>query len=251
MSLLSSDAALLLPGRALLRSGGKPLAARQGEGWEGALVSLEAVLAQAGKPGRLRVYLSHHFASLHLLPPPSVRLSAEEMAGWLQEHLVRDYGTEADAWRLAWQDAAPGRPVPVTAMPQAQYDALHACLADAGARLALLAPWFLPAWARHGRAAAPAGGKGWLVLAEPGRLALACMERGRLHHLSLARLDDSAPAPDQIGAAVARQALLLGMESPARIAVLAPDQTLEAGRPGAALAIHPLAGGIGWEGVLP
>ena len=249
MSLLSTDIALLLPGRALLRCGGKLHASQQGGGWEGALSSLSAALPAAGKVRTLRVLLSHHFAGLHVLPPPAMRLSSEEMGGWLQEHLLRDYGTESETWRLAWQDVAPGQAVPVTTLPQLQYDSLHTLLVESGVRLTLLAPWFQIAWARHAGAARRAG---WLALAEPGRLALARLERGRLHDLTLTRLETAGAIPlgRQIRTAVTRDALLRGVEQPPQVPVFAPELSLAADVAGAKTGIQALAPGAGWEAVL-
>lgn len=251
MSLLSTDAGiLLLPGRALLGRGGRALDERRGEGWDGALSSLEAVLKQAGRVGGVRVGLSHHFASMHVFEPPAVRLPRDEMQGWLRERLSQDFGTEAESWRLAWQDVPPGRHVPVAALPVDRFEALHAQLHAVGASLKQLAPWFLTAWTRHRTALASANT--WLALAEPGRLALARVEHGRPVHVGMSRLDagQASAVTAQVAAAVARQALRLGVAVEGEVGLLAPDLPVEGAVPGSSLRFR-LLDGAGWGGVLP
>lgn len=252
MSLLSNKASvLLLPGRALMRHGGRPLEERRGEGWEGALSSLEALLRQAGRVRGARVGLSHHFAALHVFSPPPMRLQKDEMQGWLRERLGRDFGAEAETWRLAWQDMPPGRHVPVVSLEAGRYEALAARLHAMGASLKQLAPWFMPAWKRHRTSLG--SDAAWLALVEPGRLALARVEAGRLVHAGMGRLE---PAPDtavvaQVEAAVARQALRLGVAAEGTVGLLAPDLPVDgAASPGSSLRLR-LLDGPGWGGLLP
>ena len=252
MSLLSTSAGcLLLPGRALMRHGGRAVEASLGEGWDGALASLEQCLKQAAPTARLGVGLSHHFAALHLVEAPPVRLGGEEMQGWLQDRLARDFGAEAEHWRLAWQDVPPGRSVPVASMAAGQFDLLAGMLAGHGVKMRSLTPWFVQAWDR--RQGGFARGTGWLALAEPGRLALGRLEKGRLKALAMARLEGEAGAmPAQIAAAVGRQALHLGVDPVADVWLLAPegqaDWSQQPGQP----QYRPLAGnGGGWGGLLP
>lgn len=252
MSLLSSSAScLLLPGRALLRQGGRVLEETRGEGWDGALASLDALL-QAARPGGLRVALSHQFAALHLVEPPPVRLRGEEMQGWLRDHLALDFGAETEGWRLAWQDAAPGQRLPVASMPVALYDALAATLTAHRVKLSRSAPWLVVAWARHRRAWGRS--PGWFAALEPGYLALARVERGTLAGLSLGRvgLEAGAPPPAQVSAAVARQALHLGVAAEGPVWVLAPATRADWTRETGGQRLLPLPGtGEGWGGLLP
>lgn len=251
MSLLSTDTSvLLLPGRALMRHGGRALEERSGEGWEGALASLESLLKQAGKVRGARVGLSHHFASLHVFAPPSVRLPRDEMHGWLRERLAQDFGTEAEAWRLAWQDVPPGRYVPVAALPAERLDTLTTQLHAMGASLKQLAPWFVTAWKRH--QAALGSADVWLAMVEAGRLALARVEHGRLIQVGMGRLETTSAASvaTQVAAAVARQALRLGVAAEGEVVLLAPEISIEGIPPGTSLRFRPLAG-AGWGGLLP
>lgn len=233
-----------------MRHGGRAMDERRGEGWDGALSSLEALLKQAGKVRGVRVGLSHHFASMHVFEPPAVRLPRDEMQGWLREHLSQDFGAEAEAWRLAWQDVPPGRPVPVAALPAERFEALSAQLHAVGTSLRQLAPWFMAAWVRHHAALGSA--KTWLALAEPGRLALARVEHGRPIHVGMSRLEagPASAVTAQVAAAVTRQALRLGVAGDGEVGLLAPDMQVDASVPGSSLRFR-LLDGAGWGGLLP
>lgn len=246
MSRLStSDRCLLLPGRALLRHAGGLAEEVQGESWDGALSSLESLLG-SGRTGRgLDIRLSHHFAAMHLLPPPPVRLRAGEMRGWLEEQLTADFGAEVRSWRLAWQDVPPGRPVPVASLPADRYQALLDRLPATGVEARHVAPWFVSAWARHHRALGRRAA--WLALAEPGRLVLARVEGGRPVGLGMSRLD----AGSSLAAAVRRQALHLGAPAQGNVWLLALEGDAEWNMTGSSLDLRTLADhGGGWGRLL-
>jgi hypothetical protein len=178
VSLSSPEHALaLLPGRAVLRAGGGPREQAAGEGWDGALAGLRALLDKAHPRGAIHVVMSHHFSRLLLLAPPPLRLNGAEMEGWIDGRLSELYGVEAAAWRAVWQDPPPGRPIPVAVMEAARFDGLLELLREAGLRPGRVEPWFAAAWNRHRRAMA--GRSGWFALLEPGRIALARVEGRR------------------------------------------------------------------------
>lgn len=251
MSLLSTDAAvLLLPGRAFMRHGGRVREVACGTGWDGALDGLASLSKEKGPVRGARVALSHHFASPHVFAPPPMRLNGDEMQGWLRERLGQDFGVEAETWRLAWQDTPPGRPVPAATLTAERHDALMACLDAMRIRLRHLNPWFVSAWGRHHRALGQGGA--WLALVEPGRLALARVEKGRPIHLGMSRLeaDSALSLPAQVAAAVTRQALHLGVPEAGEVCLLAPSMAVEGGLPGSSLRLRLLDGGAGWGGLL-
>ena len=253
MSLLSnSPAILLLPGRALLRRGGQAQEAARGEGWDGALAALETLLPTLARGQGVRIGLSHHFAGLHLLPAPPVRLAAEEMRGWLSERLAEDFGVEAEGWRLAWEDVPPGRPVPVTSLPAERYDALRDRLLASGHAVKQLSPWLASAWRQHHRAIGR--GRAWLALLEAGRLVLLRVAKGRPTSVVMSRLGDASvdSQASLLAAAIARQALHLGVAAEGDVWLLAPDQRVDAFPPGSSLRLRPLLpAGSGWGGLLP
>jgi len=247
--LSTSARCLLLPGRALLRHAGGVAEETRGEGWDGGLAALEALL-QSRRGGRgLDIRLSHHFAALHLLPPPPVRLGAGEMGGWLGEKLAADFGAEVAGWRLAWQDVPPGHPVPVASLPADRYQALTDRLSAAGVQPSRVAPWCVAAWDRHCRALGR--GAGWLALAEPGRLALARVEGGRPVGLGMSRLDAGSAPAAQLAAALGRQALHAGVPVGGDVWLLAPEGGADWTPTGSTLGLRPLEGhGVGWGGLL-
>lgn len=204
MSLSSPDIAIaLLPGRAVLRAGGRLLDQAVGEGWEGTLEALRGLLGKADARGAAAVVLSHHFSRPMLLAPPPVRLSAAEMDGWIGASLAELYGAEADAWRAAWQDVPPGRPLPVAVMESVRLEQLLALGRESGLSLERVEPWFAAAWNRFRRDMV--GGTGWLALLEPGRIALARIEQGRPAGLRLSQC--GADPAGELSALLARESL--------------------------------------------
>ncbi len=195
----------LLPGRAALAGRGRPLSMAAGEGWAGALAALEAALAERRETGRVAVTLSHHFVRLYLLDPPPTWLGRAEMQAWLTERLGASLG-DAQSWRYVWQSTAPGRPVPVCAMPAGRLDELHALLIRHQLRAGHLRPWLDAAWARRGRQLRRASG--WYALLEPGSAALLHLDAGRPDILRQRQLTGDAAA--ELAGLLRREALLAG-----------------------------------------
>lgn len=220
MSLLSPDHALvLLSGRVLLRAGGRLWEQAGESGWEGSLAALDKLLGEAKVKGAVRASLSHHYARALLVAPPPVRLKAEEMDGWVRGQLVQDYGAEAESWRLAWQDVAPGHPVPVAAMDAARYDALAQHLAARGLKLVRAEPWLVGIWQRQHRAIGRKSG--WLALVEPARIVLARVEHGRL--LSTRTVQADTGLVESLTALLAREALQCAVPAGGDLWLAAPD----------------------------
>jgi hypothetical protein len=229
MFTLSSSHLLLLPGRALLKHAGQLDESRQGsageeEGWEAALTSLGTVLNRKNMRARLQVSLSHHFASMHVVKSPPVRLAGDEMRGWLQSQLVQDYGVEAETWQLAWQDVPPGYPVPVSSFPLARLERLITQLAEAGVAAHGIRPWFVTAWNRYHRELSR--DSSGMALLEKGRLLLVRTAGKQMRQVSMSRMTD-APAAPQLAAAISRQSLLMPVQTTTvnveRVHLIAPE----------------------------
>jgi hypothetical protein len=85
---------------------------------------------------------------------------------------------------------------------------------------------------------------------EPGRLVLARLDKGRLAGLSMGRLE-SAAQPEQLSAALARQALNLGAPAEDGLWLLAPELQADWTRGAGSRRLTVLPGnGAGWSGVL-
>ncbi len=196
-------------------------------GWAAALEALAALLAGAGVKGRASVTLSQHFAPAYLLAPPPVLLKPAEQAAWVRDTLVRQYGEASRDWRLAWQPAPPDKPVLATSLAADALAGLEALARTASLRLARVQPWLVPACNRLRPGRVPA----WFVLAEPGRLTLAHMQRGALTHLRSTRMQGDAGTA--LADLLAREALLAGETAPAPVW------------------IESVLPGVDWKGALP
>lgn len=224
--------AALLPGRAVLATGrGAVQSAEAGAGWEGSLAALQELLAARRSAGGLSLTLSHHFARLFLVDPPPTWLRHAEMQAWLSDRLA-DTLEDVTAWRLVWQDAPPGRPVPVCAIPADRLDALQVLLARHGRRPRHIRPWLDVIWARRRRQLARV--TGWYALLEPGMASVLLLVRGRIARLRQRHVSDDVAT--DLGGMLHREALLAGQQP-------AGEVWLE--RTGADLA--PEAIGPGWR----
>jgi hypothetical protein len=213
VSLLSPELRVaLLPHRAGLAAGRKAPAAREAQ--DGGLQALDELLAEhhAGSlRGGARVTLSHHHARLFLVPPPPVRLRQREMRPWLDAQLADALGGNAADWRLTWDLAPPGHPILVAAMENALLDGLVATLGRHGLGLAGVRPWLADVWNRRrqlGRAI------GWYALLEPGRMTVLRLLHGQpvILRQRAAGADIGADMAADLGALLARESLLAGLE---------------------------------------
>lgn len=213
MSLLSPSVRIALTPRhvALANGRGHRSAAVAAPGWTGALEALAGLLAGSNSRGRASVTLSHHFASVHLVPPPPVALRPTEMQGWICDHLTRYFGAAGRALRVAWQPEPPGEAFVAASMEPAALETLEAMIRSASLKPVQVQPWLPVAWNRHRRRLAR--GRVWLALAEYDRLTLAGLEEGHMKSLRsiLMRGDAGAALSDLLQ----REALLAGESEPA------------------------------------
>lgn len=241
MSLLSPKVRIALtPGRvALASAGGYRDAAVAAPGWPGALETLAGLLAGSNLKGRTSVTLSHHFAPVHLIPPPPLVLKPLEMQGWIRDHLARQFGEGAREWRVTWQPAPPGRALLASSLEPAALAELQAVIKAASLKLIEVQPWLVPAWNRQRRKLER--GHAWFALAEPDRLTLARLADGKVLGLRSVLMQGDAIA--SLSDLLKREGLLAGEETPAPLWVdsVLPAvnwQRLEVGR-----AVHPLGSG--------
>lgn len=243
MSLLSPRVKIALtPGRVAVADGRSYHDANVASpGWSGALESLAELLSTSGLRGRASVTLSHHLAPIHLLPAPPVVLKVAEMQGWIADYLVRHLGESARELRVAWQAELPGNPFLVSVLEQNALAELEAVIRSASLEPVKVQPWLAGAWNRARRKFSR--GRGWFVLAEPERLTLAGVERGRIQCLRSALMQEDAVRV--LANLLKREAMLAGETSPAPVWIESAMSPLNWQQALGARSVHVLASGNG------
>ncbi|MGQ9686739.1 MAG: hypothetical protein ACUVT2_10610 [Thiobacillaceae bacterium] len=239
MSLLWTDRrAALLPGRAVLATGGEAVdSAEAGMGWEGAVTALQELLAAQRPSGALSLTLSHHFLRLFLLDPPPTWLRHAEMQSWVSECLADTLGGDG-AWQHVWPHTPPGRPVPVCAIPADRLKELQVLLARHGCRARHIRPWLDVIWSRRHHQLARV--TGWYALVEPGMMNLLRLERGRLTRLRQRHLGEDAAI--ELGGMLHREALLAGISPGGEVWLERTGTALDLQAIGPEWRVHELAG---------
>jgi len=209
---LSPSHLLLSPGHVAVAGGGRYRERPAAEAG-GALKALAELLREEGLTGRADVVLSHKLAPVWLVPSAPTRLDWRETGGWVRDRLTSQFGEPADKWHLSWQPAPPGEPILVSGVESTWLLELLALLKTAGIHPTCVRPWLSAACRRH---RGPLGrGSAWLALAEPGRLTLAGLRRGRVESLRTGPCTDDPAA--ELAAMVEREALLDSRAAPDRV----------------------------------
>ena len=171
---------------------------------EAVLKTLADLLAELHLRGRAEVVLSHQLAPIWLLPAPPVRLNWQETGGWVRERLTAQFGEMAAKWHLIWQLAPPGEPILASGVDAAWLQNFTSILQAKGIKPQRAEPWLAATCNRHRRALS--AGATWLALAEPGRITLAGMARGRLQTLCSSQITEEPAAT--LAGMLARETLL-------------------------------------------
>jgi hypothetical protein len=201
--------------------------------WQDVVEALRAALASfTVRPGDARVVVSNHYVRFALVPDASkLRNNAERLVA-ARHALQSVYGEAAARWRVVL-DGASGKGAAIAAGIDAELvDGVVAALLAANLRARTVQPLFAAALNVSRRALG--GGPAWFGVAEPGRLALAYVERGgwqslRSHRLRT-NLNDELPI-------LLEQDRLSGVSrggagaEPGRV-VLATNQSLSLATPG-------------------
>lgn len=145
--------------------------------WEGALEALGRALATlAWRKADATVTLSNHFVRYALVPPvPGVKRS--ERGAVAQHQLRAVYGDAAQGWRVSVDDAPADAHAVAGGVDPRLVEQLEATLRAAGLRPVAIEPFLAGAY--NACRTAMSGAASWLAVAEPGRVCVAAVERGR------------------------------------------------------------------------
>jgi len=167
--------------------------AAPGEPWQGAAAALPAITAEL-KDLRcdVTVVLSNHFVRYALVPASATPMSEDEETAYARYCFAKVHGERAKAWEVRLSGADATSPRVASAIDPGLLAAIRASFPAGGRpRLLSVQPYLMAAFnrseARRGRHS------GWLLLVEPQRACLACIEDGRWTAVHNAKGDYEAP----------------------------------------------------------
>jgi hypothetical protein len=208
--------------------------------WQAAIGALDALLAPLNLHGAsATVVLSNHWVRYLVLPWQPELTSPAEVEQLARLRFTQTFGPAAQGWTVRTHDGGYGAAQLACAVDSALVDALRACLAARGLRLASLQPLLMAAVNEVRRELD--GGHTALAILEPGRLCLGLMQQGRWLDVATRRADaDAAEVIEQELATRAAQ------DVPPRLDVLmvgaAADALRRAARPLRMLGASPTRG---------
>jgi hypothetical protein len=197
--------ALLEPGRATL--GG--VARVGGEGWQGALDALDALLEER-RVRRLRLLLSNHFVRYLVVPEDAAVRSPAERAAYLAHHFTAVYGERAARWRVAAERGGDGTSLGA-AVDAELIAAARALAARRKTALAGAEPLAVTAFNRARRR--PGAGARFFAVLEPGRACVLLLDGERVLRVVNQRCAD---AQAELEPLLALEALAAGFDAGAR-----------------------------------
>lgn len=207
--------------------GGKALRlepAAGGAPWQAALAALPAALAGARRaPCEVTVILSNHFVRYALLPWNGALRGGDEWLALARHHFATVYGRAADPWSLRVAETAPRGARVASAVDPALLDALAPAVGAAGGTLVSIQPLLIAAFNRLRKRLGGSAGC-WLVVAEPGRLVLALIEKGSWRALRARRADDNWQ--ESLPEILERESAVLGLENARAQHVVHPEMAL-------------------------
>ncbi len=158
-----------------------------GNTWQPALEALGKVLELQRWNGiGARVVVSNHFARYALVPDAAkLRNTAERMAA-ARHQLQSIYGEGSESWRIAIGPAPAKGALLASAIDAPFLAGISTALSNAGLRALAVEPLIASAFNQCRRRIA--AGATWLVVAEPGRVSLAFLDRGAWLKLRVERL---------------------------------------------------------------
>jgi len=194
--------------------------------WAPALRTLQDALPASARSGaEVSVVLSNHFVRYQLLPwSDRLGSEAEELA-YGRFGFSQVYGQAAAGWSIRLSGHGGDEPWLASAVDSELVAGLERAVAAAGLRLRSIQPWLMAACNR--RRGQLSGSPGWFALAEPGRVCLARLRKGRWRDLACFAM--AADGLSELPALLERQQLLADeVDVPGRVDVLATVDAAEA-----------------------
>ncbi|MDD4880628.1 MAG: PilN domain-containing protein [Gallionellaceae bacterium] len=203
-----------------------PAATADEANWAPALRTLQAALPACARSGaEVTLVLSNHFVRYQLLPwSDKLGSEAEELA-YGRFGFSQVYGAAAGGWTIRLSGQGGDEPWLASAVDSELVAGLERAVAAAGLRLRSIQPWLMAAC--NGRRGQLAGKPAWFALAEPGRVCLALLRKGRWRELACFAL--AADGLAELPGLLERQQLLADVaDAPGRVDVLATVDAAEA-----------------------
>lgn len=164
-----------------------------GEPWQGAAAALPVLAREIREPGcDVTVVLSNHFVRYAVVPASETLKGEDEETAYARYCFAKVHGERARTWEIRLSGADGRSPRVASAIDAGLLAAIRACFPPEGpARLVSVQPYLMAAFnrsdARKGRHS------GWLLLVEPQRACLACIEGGQWTAIHNAKGDYDAP----------------------------------------------------------
>jgi hypothetical protein len=192
--------------------------------WRAAVDALPSAVAphSSGKP-QVTLVLSSHFARYALLPADPALRTEDEWLAYARHRMESVHGHAVADWELKVAETGRDGARLACGVDRALLEAANARVAEAGATLVSVQPYLMAAF---NRVRARLGGRScWLVVAEPGRLALALMRDGAWHSVRCRKADESwrRLLPELL----ARESAALALEQPCTDVVLMTPEALD------------------------
>jgi hypothetical protein len=148
------------------------------EPWQGAVAALPGVAAELeDERCDVTVVLSNHFVRYALVPASETLAAGDEELAFAKYCFVKVHGERAKAWDVRLSAADGRSPRVASAIDAGLLAAIQACFPASGRpRLVSVQPYLMAAFNRS--TARKGKHSGWLLLVEPQRACLACIEGG-------------------------------------------------------------------------
>ncbi|HEY6864937.1 MAG TPA: hypothetical protein VI319_13655 [Burkholderiales bacterium] len=168
--------------------------AAAGEPWQGAAGALAALAAEVRDVRcDVTVVLSNHFVRYALVPASDTLDSPEEESAYARYCFSKVHGERARTWDVRLSGPDDGGLRVASAIDAALLEAIRACFPATGRpRLVSVQPYLMAAFNRSD--AGKGKHSGWLLLVEPQRACLACIDAGRWTAVRNVKGDYELPA---------------------------------------------------------